>query len=168
MKISTTVTLLALIALTMLPGCASLPQANPMRRAKPAETKQTYAGRKQDALKAFEKQRDAAQVQAAINHWQRGDSQKSVAMLTAIIDRSPSDVNARLRLAEVLTSQEDFLAAEKQLRECLVHAPESAEIHHVLGMLISEFPGREHEAQQHLRRAAELDPQNELYVANAK
>ena len=164
MKIATYIALLSLLLLT---GCASLPNQS-IRRVKPAEKNLTYADRKREAVKAFEQQRDAAQVQAAINHWQRGDVQKSIAMLSAIIDRVPADVNARLRFAEVLTSQEDFAGAEAQLRQCLIHAPDSAEVHHVLGMLLSEFEGREQEAEQHLRRAAELEPENEFYVASAR
>jgi Flp pilus assembly protein TadD len=154
-------------AVAMLTGCASLPTGHASRKAKKTETPQTYAERKREAVIAFERQRDVAQVQAAINHWQRGDVQKSMSMLTAIIARVPSNVNARLRLAEVLTAQEDFAGAEVQLRECLTHAPNSAEVHHTLGMLLTEGPGREQEAQTHLRRAAELEPENELYAASA-
>lgn len=156
-----------LCVIALLTGCASLPTGHAPRKAKKTETPQTYAERKREAVLAFERQRDVAQVQAAINHWQRGDVQKSMSMLTAIIERVPSDVNARLRLAEVLTAQEDFAGAEVQLRECLVHAPNSAEVHHTLGMLLTEAPGREAEAQTHLRRAAELEPENELYAASA-
>jgi len=153
--------------MALLAGCASFPESHASRKPKSNEQPQSFAERKRDAVQAFERQRDAAQVQAAINHWQRGDVQKSVTMLEAIIERVPSDVNARLRLAEVLTSQENFAATEIQLRECLVHAPDSAEVHHVLGMLLGESPGREQEAQAYLRRASELEPENELYAASA-
>ncbi len=164
---SFTACLLACTTITMLTGCAAWPAGHTAKKAKTPEPPQTFAERKRDALLAFERQRDAAQVQAAINHWQRGDAQKSISLLTAVITRVPSNVNARLRLAEVLTAQEDFAGAEVQLRECLTHAPNSAEVHHTLGMLLTEGPGREQEAQTHLRRAAELDPENQLYAASA-
>lgn len=125
------------------------------------------AERKQEAISQFERQRDAAQVQAAVSYWQRGDLEKSQSLLTSIVERSPRDRNARLRLAELLISQEELAAAETQLRECINVAPDSAEAHHSLGMLLADMPGREQECQTHLRRAAELDPRNELYVAAA-
>jgi hypothetical protein len=37
----------------------------------------------------------------------------------------------------------------------------------ILGMLLADFDGREQECQTHLRRAAELEPANELFVAAA-
>lgn len=154
-----------LCAISLLTGCASLPTKAAVRTPRTPEPTQSYAERKRDAVAAFERQRDAAQVQAAINHWQRGDADKSLKMLTAIIKRVPSDVNARLRIAEIHTAQENFTAAETQLRECLVHSPDSAEVHHTLGMLLSEAPGREQEAEFHIRRAGELEPENQLYAA---
>lgn len=156
-----------LCAVAMLTGCATVPTGTATRQTQKTETPQTFAERKREAVIAFERQRDAAQVHAAINYWQRGDVQKSLAMLTALVERVPTDFNARLRLAEVLTAQEDFAGAEVQLRECLIHAPNSAEVQHTLGMLLTEGPGREQEAQTYLRRAAELDPDNELYAASA-
>lgn len=163
MKSIAPIAALMLLALSTL-GCTSLPNA----KKKPAAPPQpTFAERKHEAISQFERQRDAAQVQAAISYWQRGDLEKSQSMLTTIIQRSPRDVNARLRLAELLVSQEELAAAEAQLRECLAVAPESAEAHHSLGMLLADFPGREQECQTHLRRAAELEPRNELYVAAA-
>lgn len=162
MKSIAPIAALTLLALSTL-GCTSLPSA----RKKSAQPQQTMAERKHEAISSFERQRDAAQVQAAISYWQRGDLEKSQSLLTAIVQRSPRDVNARLRLAELLISQEELAAAEAQLRECLVVAPQSAEAHHALGMLLADFPDREQECQTHLRRAAELEPANELFVAAA-
>jgi Tfp pilus assembly protein PilF len=165
MKSIATIAGLTLLALSTL-GCNSLPTLPGARKKSPTPP-QTTAERKREAIGAFERQRDGAQVQAAISHWQRGEVEKSRAMLTAIIQRSPGDVNARLRFAELLISQDELEAAETQLRECLSVAPQSAEAHHALGMLLADFPGREQECQTHLRRAAELEPANELFVAAA-
>ena len=167
MKTNTAASGLLFIALLpIMTGCTSLPTSQPKKPA-PPESKQTFGERKQDAIASFERQRDAAQIQAAVNCWQRGEVQKSVAQLTAIIQRSPRDVNARLRLAEILTSQEETASAEMHLRECLVLAPNSAEAHHALGLLLSEVPSRETEAASLLRRAAELEPDNEVFAATA-
>lgn len=163
MKSIATLAGLTLLALSTA-GCTSLPSTR-KKAAKPPP--QTMAERKHEAISQFERQRDAAQVQAAISYWQRGDLEKSQSMLNTIIQRSPRDVNARLRLAELLISQEELAAAEAQLRECLTIAPEFAEAHHSLGMLLADIPGCEQECQTHLRRAAELNPHNELFTASA-
>lgn len=158
------ITMVAWLALLASSGCASMP----LPFTKPAgEAPQTYAERKQNAVAAFEKQRDKAQVQAAVNCWERGEIQKSQAMLEAILQRNPSDVTARLRLAEIYASQNDLGAAIEHLQLCLQHAPEHAEVHHALGMIYSEHPETEPEARQHLQRACELEPQNEIYLTAA-
>lgn len=146
-------------------GCASLAERQATRQPAAPETKESFEGRKYDAVASFERKRDAAQVQAAVNCWERGEIQKSEAMLNAILQRNPRDVIARFRLAEILTSQNEAAAAESQLRECLKLAPDSAELHHALGLLLSEFPGREQEASSFLSRACELEPDNEAYAA---
>lgn len=146
-------------------GCASFPGMFPL--SKPKETEQTYAERKQHAVSAFEKQRDKAQVQAAVSCWERGEVPKSLSMLEAIVQRSPTDVTARLRLAEIHSSQANFAAATEQLAECLRLAPDHAEAHHNLGLILSETPGQEEQARVHLQRACELEPKNELYLAAA-
>jgi Flp pilus assembly protein TadD len=146
-------------------GCASFPGMFPL--SKPKESEQTYAERKQHAVTAFEKQRDKAQVQAAVSCWERGEVPKSLAMLEAIVQRNPADVTARLRLAEIHASQTNFAAATELLAECLRLAPDHAEAHHNLGLILSETPGQEEQARVHLRRACELEPENELYLAAA-
>jgi Flp pilus assembly protein TadD len=135
---------------------------------KPAAKEQTYAERKEHAVAAFEKQRDKAQVQAAVNCWERGEMQKGLAMLEAIVQRNPADVTARLRLAEIHASQNDFAAATAHLAECLRVEPNLAEAHHNLGLILSETPGQEQQARTHLQRACELEPDNELYLAAAQ
>src|SRR5262245_14922939 len=85
-------------------GCESLRW--PMVKRGP-EKQQTYGERKQDAIASFEKKRDAAQIHAAVNSWERGEVQKSIGLLTGIIQRNPADLTARLRLAEIHAAQED-------------------------------------------------------------
>jgi len=156
--------LLLLVSTCLCAGCSAL---NPAHR-KPQESPQTYAERKQSAISSFERQRDAAQVHAAVNAWERGEVQKARGMLAEIVARSPQDVTARLRLAELLAAEEEVAAAEEQLRACLAIVPESAEAHHALGLLLSDAPGREAESQSLLRRAKELEPENELYAVAAE
>ncbi len=163
--LSTFQNLLLAYAVVGCGGCASLvPQQNRKELAS-QQPPQTFTQRKQEAVLKFEQQRDAAQVQAAINCWERGEIQNSQAMLTAIVQRTPGNVNARLRLAEVLTAQHESSAAEAQLRECLALQPASAEALHALGLLLSNWPGREQEAHGYLQRASELEPDNVAFIA---
>ena len=85
--------------------------------------------------------------------------------MNAVIARSPKHLTARLRLAEVLCSRRKTTAAEAQLRECLALAPDSAEVHHALGMLLGDWPGREAEAATLFRRATDLEPDNIAFAA---
>lgn len=156
-------TLILLLALSG--GCAALQPA--ICPAKPAESKASYTERKQTAISNFEKHRDQAQIQVAVSCWERGQPQQAEAMLQAIVQRSPKNLDARLRLAELLAAEEEAAAAEEQLQECLRISPEAAEVHHALGLLLSDQSGRDYEARQHLRRAAELAPQNAAFAAVA-
>jgi Tfp pilus assembly protein PilF len=157
---------LLLLLICIFTGCASLPFNTAGRPSK--DSPQTYAERKQAAIASYERQRDAAHVHSAVNAWQRGEVQQARAVLTDVVERSPQDLTARLRLAELLISEEETAAAEEQLRACLAIAPDSAEVNHALGLLLSDLPGRETEAHSHLRRASELEPENELYAAVAE
>ena len=158
---------LLVAAATVCSGCASLPTMfSPQKAAQ--ETPQSYAERKRDAVAAFEKQRDKAQVQAAVSCWERGEVPKSLTMLETILQRNPADVTARLRLAEIYASQTDYAAAMEHLAECVRLAPDHAEAHHTLGMILSEVAGQQEQARIHLQRACELDPENELYRAAAQ
>lgn len=159
------ITLTMAAALLSASGCASW---LPGQKAKQALAPQpTFGERKEVAVKSFVQNQERAQIQAAVNSWQRGDIPRSQAMLSAVISRSPSNTTARLRLAEIMASQQESAAAEEQLRACLDVDPDLAEAQHALGMLLSEWSGREAEAVAYLRRASELDPQNSVYAATA-
>ena len=82
-------------------------------------------------------------------------------MLASIVSRRPDQVDARLRLAEMLWSRGDP-SAEGHLRAVLEAQPNGADAHHALGLVL-EGTGRIDEAQHHFARAAELEPDNEVY-----
>jgi Tfp pilus assembly protein PilF len=163
--------LLVFAALATSAGCASLdpsqwlPASLPSAGQEPIVKQGTYRERKETAIKSFAQQQERAQIQAAVHSWQRGETQRSQAMLTAVISSNPHNTIARLRLAEILVSQQESAAAEEQLRACLDVDPDLAEAQHALGMLLSEWSGREAEAAAYLRRACELEPQNDIYSA---
>jgi len=114
-----------------------------------------------EAVRNFEDRRDAAQLAAALDRWKQGDASRAEAMLAAIVNRRPDNTDARLRLAEILWSRGDA-AAEPHLRAVLQTQPNRAEAHHALGLVLGGT-GRSDEARQHLAKAAELEPDNEVY-----
>ena len=115
-----------------------------------------------EALQSFEKHRDEAQLAAAIDRFQQGDLAGCRERLISLVERRPELHEARLRLAEVCWGLDDPAAAEQHFQALLNAQPDHAEGHHGLGMLLIAV-GRFDEAQPHLRRAAELDPENEIY-----
>jgi len=150
--------------LPMVSGCASW-QPKFFSQKSTAAPAPTYEERKAVAVQSYEQKREQASIQAAIACWQRGEVDKCQSQLTAIVAHNPKSVTARLRLAEVLATQDESSSAETQLRECLAVSPDNAEANHALGMLLSDWTGREAEGASFLKRACQLEPQNEIYAA---
>lgn len=149
---------IAAIALFAAPGCATWREHF---TAKPSVTEQREQ-RHAEALQSFEQRRDEAQLAAAMDHFQQGDLAGCRERLVTLVERRPDLHEARLRLAEVSWGLDDPAAAEQHFRALLEAQPDHAEGHHGLGMLLVAV-GRFDEAQPHLQRAAELDPENEVY-----
>jgi len=147
-------TLVGLLAI--LAGCAGWKD-----RLKPPSVTADREARSAEAIREFEERRDSAQLEAALDRWKQGDAQHAEASLAAIASRRPDHADARLRLAELLWSRGD-IAAEGHLRAVIEMQPNRAEAHHALGLLL-DATGRGGEARQHLARAAELEPDNEVY-----
>jgi Flp pilus assembly protein TadD len=137
-------------------GCAGWKQK--VKKPDPSENREERAA---EALRTFEERRDAAQLSAAMDRWKQGDTAMAESALAAIIRRRPDYTEARMRLAEILWSRGD-IAAELHLRAVLESEPNRAEAHHALGLLL-DGTGRADEARQHLTKAAELEPDNEVY-----
>ena len=137
-------------------GCAGWKQ-----KVKKPELPEDREARAESAVRDFEKRRDAAQLSAALDRWKQGDAAAAEAALTALIRRQPECNDARLRLAEILWSRGD-VAAEPHLRAVIKAQQDRAEAHHALGLLL-DGTGRSDEARLHLTKAAELEPDNEIY-----
>ena len=137
-------------------GCAGWKQ-----KVQKPELSADREGRTADAVRDFEERRDGAQLSAALDRWKQGDAASAEVALGAIIRRRPECHDARVRLAEILWSRGD-VAAEPHLRAVLEAQPNRAEAHHALGLLL-DGTGRSDEARQHLTKAAELEPDNEIY-----
>jgi Flp pilus assembly protein TadD len=140
----------------ILAGCAGWKD-----RLQPQSVTADREARAAEAVRSFEEHRDAAQLEAALQRWKQGDVQQAEASLAAIVGRRPDHADARMRLAELLWSRGDA-SAETHLRAVLEMQPNRAEAHHALGLLL-DATGRGSEARQHLARASELEPDNEVY-----
>ena len=148
---------LIVICLIALSGCSQL-QSNLVA---PSVTPDRVH-RKAEALKMFETHRDFAQLEAALDFWKADDPEHCESLLTALVDRRPDFVEARLRLGELLMDRGEMAAAEGHLQAAVSAQPHHAEAHHALGLLL-EAADRRAEAANHLAKAAELDPQNDIY-----
>jgi len=143
-------------ALLCLSGCAGF--KNYFQPTKPGQSREERAA---EAVKAFEEHRDTGQLAAALDRFNQGDAAQAEGMLTAIVNRRPENVEARMRLAEILWSRGDA-SAEPHFRTVLNLEPSRAEAHHALGLML-DATGRSEEARQHFHKAVELEPQNEIY-----
>lgn len=144
------------VLLGIVPGCASWKE-----RLQPPSITPSRQERAAEVVRDFEERRDAAQLQAALDRFSQGNLDQAEIMLAAIIKRRPGYVPARLRMAELLWSKQDP-AAEEHLRAVVQAEPQSAEAHHALGLVL-DGTGRADEARQHLAKAAELEPDNEIF-----
>lgn len=144
--------------LLLATGCAGW---KPHAASKPTVS-ENRSLRHSAVVRDFEQQRDAMQLQAAIDRFNQGDLAGCESRLVKLVERRPDFAEARLRLAEVAWSRGDAAAAEQHYQAVLSARSDSAEAHHGLGMLLTAV-GRFGEANPHLRRAIELDPQNEAY-----
>src|SRR4029077_14886335 len=87
--------------------------------------------------------------------------------LNGILGRNPKHYEARLLLAELCLSEEDFEEARKNLELAISERSQDAHSQHMMGLLL-ETMGEESEALDYYRRAAELEPDNEIYAASCR
>jgi len=147
---------LVTLGAVFMSGCAGWRQS-----LKPATLTESREDRAKDAVRGFEERRDAAQLEAALDRWKQGEVSRAEAMLSAIVNRRPDYADARVLLAEILWSRGDA-TAEGHLRAVLATNIGRADAHHALALVL-DGTGRAEEARQHLSKAAELEPENEVY-----
>src|SRR4029453_7747779 len=120
----------------------------PGPRSAKATVSETREQRHDEAVQAFEEQRDRAQLEAAVARWNQGDISGCESRLRAILARRPNDVEAHARLAELAWSCENHVEAENEYRAALQLAPERADLEHALGLML-QATGRATEALPH-------------------
>jgi Tfp pilus assembly protein PilF len=142
---------LLIVVSLLFVGCAGWrEQLNPPQTVAEEREARTAA-----ALQSFEEQRDAMQLQAALDRFNQGDYSGCESRLATLVERRPDFVPARLRLAEILWSRGDAATAEQHYHAALALQPDLAEAHHGLGTLL-EGEGRFDEAEIYLARCAKL------------
>jgi Flp pilus assembly protein TadD len=152
---------IAVVAGSMLTGCAAMGIPKPKAEVKAEEERQHRA----EMLEVFDKKRDAAQFQAALSRWQQGDGPGCRELIQQLLQRSPKHREARMLLAELRLVEETPQTALNDIQKLSSEYPDDAEIEHLLGLLF-EASNRNDEALAHFRRAAEIDPANEVYAAS--
>jgi Tfp pilus assembly protein PilF len=146
-------------------GCAAMRTWG--KKSDEADVGKLREKRREEVVHDFERRRATAQLQAARERAEHGDPEAAEQILQSVISRDPTNVAAREQLAELYWAHEQLAEAEEQLREALALAPERAELHHLLGILL-DARGNETEADSHLTRAVELEPANQLFRLTAE
>lgn len=150
--------LLAAILAAGCLGCATVPAIKPPID----DVALQREARGKQAIAQFEQKRDAAQLEAATERYQQGDLPGCRQLLAPLLERNPKLLAARLLSAHLYRDQEEPAAAERELRQALEEFPTAAAVHYELALLLDDR-GRAADALTHFRRAAELEPENELY-----
>jgi len=151
------------LGLSLATGCAGISKFPD----KPREAELTSEERAAEVVRDFERKRDEAQFSAAAQKLGLGDLSGSQTNLQQLLARSPEHRAARLLLAEVFVCQGQPQMAAMQLETAGKHHPSDAEIEHTLALVRDSMDQRE-AALAHYRRAAELAPDNSLYVASVE
>lgn len=125
---------------------------------------ETREQRLREVAADFDRRRDEAQYQAALNRWRQDDATGCREALGQLLARTPSHCKALLLLADVEMSEGSPKAALEEARQVLALEPKNAEAHHVMGLALDAL-GETAAAIAHYEQATRLDSQNEQYAA---
>lgn len=112
------------------------------------------AGREAEPAEAAAGPSPYARAEALV---EQGSHAEAAEAYAALLAASPDDVRALLGAGAALTALSRYDAAEKELRRALRLAPDLADVHHQLGLVLFKR-GVYAAAATELRRAVELDP----------
>lgn len=138
-------------------GCATLPALKRELAAQPPRRTE----RKEQAVAAFEAQRNAAQLEAALNRFAEGNEAACYQQLVLLVERNPQFADARLQLAELHLHRGQLAEAESQIRAALALASDRAEFHDCLARVL-EQGARGDQAARHFQMAAAIEPAMDL------
>lgn len=151
--------MLALPWLALVIGCAGLDVSGLL----PEDVTPQRRQRNADAVRLFEARRDFAEFQAAYACWEQGDLKGCKEQLEGLLERRPQHRDARLLMGDVCLAEERTAAAVEQLQLALQAHPHDAQVQHAMALLLDRT-GRLEAALPYYQRAAEWEPENELYA----
>jgi tetratricopeptide (TPR) repeat protein len=147
--------------LALAAGCTALD----LHKPPVADVAEQRQRRTDEALREFQSQRDLAEFQAASADWARGDARACKEGLGRLLERNPQHAEARLLMAEVCLADDQTQAACDQVRQALLARPRDAHVQYAAGLLLGAA-GQTGGALACYARAAELEPDNELYAVS--
>lgn len=142
-------------------GCKGLPTLGPPDQ----DLTQKRRQRTEEAAREFEAKRDLAELQAALARWDQGDVKGCEHALQRLLERNPNHREARLLMAEVCLADNRPQAAFSQAEQALLAYPDDAHVQYTVGLLL-DATGQGETALAHYERAAELEPDDELYTVS--
>ena len=147
------------VLLALTAGCAGLGVPHPL----PPDMAEKRQDRAEEAAREFESKRDLAELHAALAHWNQGDVAASEEVLRRLLERNPNHGEARLLMAEVCRADNRPQAAHEQVQQALAAHPDDAQVQYATGLLM-DATGQDDTALAYYERAAELEPDHELYA----
>ncbi len=129
-----------------------------------ATLSETREQRLREVATEFDRHRDEAQYQAALNRWREDDAAGCRESLEHLLARNSSHCPGRLLFAQVCLSDGNAKGALEQVRQVLALQPQNAEAHHLMGVALDAL-GETGPAIAEYEKATRLDSQNEEYAA---
>jgi len=121
--------------------------------------------RNEEAVRSFERQRDAAEFEAARNRWlHQNDPKGCREVLERLLARNPQHRDARLLLADLLLTENDAPAAYTHAKKALDEWPNDPQVQYTMATVLDAL-GRTSDALGYYERASKMAPSNEAYRA---
>ncbi len=149
----------ALLLMTLGVGCAGFESLDPPIADVAGRRKE----RIEEAAGDFETKRDFAEFQAAMARYQQNDVDGCREALQRLLARNAQHRDARLMLAELNLADNCSLEALDQVERTLQDHPHDAQVQYTTGLLL-DATGQTAGALVYYERAAELNPNDELYA----
>jgi len=140
-------------------GCAGLDLTGAEGKAVTEKLEQ----RNEEVVRDFANKRDAAEFQAALAQFNQGDVAGCEQQLRQLLERNPDHRDALLLAVEICLDDNRTAEAFRHAEHALQAHPDDAYVAYTMGFLL-DATEQESDATAYYRRAAELDPDNELFT----
>jgi tetratricopeptide (TPR) repeat protein len=150
--------------LTLSAGCSALPFAKSILSGDAAGK---HHQREQEIIRSFESRRDQAAYEAALARWEQNDAKGCREGLEALLGRNAGYVDAHLLLAEVDLLEKRQDDALNQVDVALRLQGNNARALYTKGLVLDAM-GHSADAAVYYERAAQTEPENEMYALSCK